>query len=74
MDPDRLLADGPANYWSGEKPPTPAQLRALACAACRVLGLQEPTTRLEATTTIARLRIAETEIDVDQLPEIPDAW
>ena len=74
MDPERLLADGPANYWSGEKEPTPAQLRALAASACRVLGIPEPTTRLQATTTIARLRIAETEIDPEDLPEIPEPW
>jgi hypothetical protein len=66
---DRLLADGPAGYWSEDRPPTPAQHRAIVAAACLVLGIPEPTNRLEATTTLARLRIAEGEVNADEVPE-----
>lgn len=66
----RLLADGPAGYWSKDREPTPAQNRAIVAQACRVLGLPEPTNRLEATTTLARLQIVEGELNV----EVPEAW
>jgi hypothetical protein len=56
---DRLLEDGPSDYWSDDKPPTKGQLKALAAAACSLLGLPAPKTRLEATTALVRLRLAE---------------
>jgi hypothetical protein len=58
---DRLLEDGPAEYWSDDKPPTLGQLRALAAAACTALGLPAPKTRLAATEALVRLRLAEDE-------------
>jgi hypothetical protein len=70
MSDDRLLADGPAGYWSEDRLPTLAQYRAITAAACRVLNIPEPTSRLEATTILARLRIAEGEVEC----EMPDPW
>jgi hypothetical protein len=58
---DRLLEDGPAEYWADDKPPTLGQLRALAAAACTALGLPAPKTRLDATTALVRLRMTEDE-------------
>lgn len=58
---DRLLEDGPTEYWSPDKPATRGQLYALAAAACTALGLPAPKTRLAATEALLRLRLADDE-------------
>jgi hypothetical protein len=55
------LSNGPAEYWSDDKAPTLGQLRALAAAGCKALGLPEPRTRLEATTALVRLQLADSQ-------------
>lgn len=67
---ERLLEDGPAEYWSTEKEPTLGQYKALAAAACKLLGVPEPKTRLDATTAIVRCRLAEGVAPLVQVPEV----
>lgn len=55
---DRLIADGPLEFWSDEKPPSPGQQAAIAHVACALLGIPEPTTRLNATIALCRMRLA----------------
>lgn len=69
---DRLLEDGPAEYWSTEKEPTLGQYKALAAAACKLLGVPEPKTRLDATTAIVRCRLAEEAAGMAPLVQVPD--
>lgn len=72
----RVLQDGPAEYWSAEKGPTPAQWRTLALAALELLGVPEPASRLDATTALVRLRLAADEAPADERPlrAVPAAW
>ncbi len=67
-----LLAGGPDQYWSDELPPSRGQYRDLALLALRVLGLEEPTTRLQATIAQVRLRAAIEQ----QTPQggVPEPW
>lgn len=56
-----LVDDGPDQYWSTELPPSRGQMRAIAVAACRLLDLPEPKSRLEASEILVRLRLANAE-------------
>lgn len=53
-----LVAGGPDQYWSDELPPSRGQYRDLALMALRLLGIEEPQSRLDATTAQVRLRAA----------------
>jgi hypothetical protein len=52
------MVDGPDRYWSEDLPPSRGQYRDLALLGLRVLGIPEPKSRLDATTTQVRLRAA----------------
>ena len=56
-----LIDDGPDRYWSTELPPSRGQMAAIAVAACRLLDIPEPRTRLEASEVLVRLRLANAE-------------
>lgn len=65
------LIEGPNEYWSTELSPSRGQYRDIALVALDLLGIERPTTRLEATVTMARLRVAVSEQPVQK---VPDAW
>jgi hypothetical protein len=67
------LVDGPNQYWSEQLPPSRGQYRDLALLGLRLLGVEEPQTRLDATTVMVRLRAA---ICEQALPVggVPEAW
>ena len=66
------LIDGPDQYWSDRVPPSRGQYRDLALLGLRLLGIDAPTNRLEATVAMVRLRAAIR----DQTPPVgvPDPW
>lgn len=67
-----LVAGGPDQYWSDELPPSRGQYRDLALLALRLLGIDEPVTRLDATTAQVRLRAA---IEQQQpTGGVPEPW
>jgi hypothetical protein len=53
-----LVAGGPDQYWSDQLAPSRGQYRDLAILACRLLNIEPPKSRLEATTAMVRLRVA----------------
>lgn len=53
-----LIDDGPDGYWSPDLPPSRGQMAAIAVAACRLLDIPEPRSRLEASEILVRLRLA----------------
>ena len=66
------LVSGPDQYWSDELQPSRGQWKDIAQVACEVLGLPVPTTRLEATTTMVRLRAAAETMKPP--PVVPEPW
>ncbi len=69
---DTDLVSGPDQYWSDELEPSRGQWKDIAQVACEVLGIDVPTTRLEATVTMVRLRAAAAQRI--PAPKVPQAW
>lgn len=68
---ERILEDGPDGYFSETEPPSRGQYRAIAVAALRLLGVDEPTSRLEASSALVRIRLAiKNGEDVPEVPEL----
>lgn len=65
------LVSGPDQYWSSDLPPSRGQYKDIALVSCELLGIPAPSTRLEATIAMVRLRHA-----VSEAPpvEVPDLW
>lgn len=66
-----LVAGGPDQYWSDQLPPSRGQYRDLALLGLKLLGIEEPKTRLDATTAQVRLRAA---IEQQTPTEVPEPW
>ncbi len=58
--PDRPLHPdtGPDGMWDPNRPPSRGQMASLAVLACRLLGIDEPSSREEASVAITRVRLA----------------
>lgn len=69
----RKSIDGPDQYWSDELKPSRGQIRDIALLSMRLLGLEIPRTRLEATVMMVRLRAAVSE-SPEGIPKVPPAW
>lgn len=66
-----VIDDGPDQYWSPDLPPSRGQMRAITIAACRVLDIEPPTSRLAATEVLVRLRLAQADRPAD-VPKVDD--
>jgi len=72
VSPRTDLVSGPDQYWSDGLEPSRGQWKDIAQVACEVLGLDVPTTRLEATVVMVRLRAAAEQRTPP--PAVPEAW
>lgn len=66
------LIEGPNEYWSTELSPSRGQYRDIALVALDLLGIERPTTRLDATIAMARLRQAVSEQPIQG--GVSDLW
>lgn len=64
--------EGPDQYWSDDVPASRGQWRAIAAAACELLDVPVPASRLDATTLLVRLRRAIGE--KPETPRVPPPW
>ena len=69
----RKLIDGPDQYWSSDVPVSRGQYKDIALVALDLLGVPRPKNRLEATTTMVRLRVAVSEQAVEP-GKVPRPW
>ena len=68
------LIDGPDQYWSDHVPPSRGQYRDLALLGLRLLGIEAPKSRLEATTAMVRLRAAIRDSEQPPPVGVPYPW
>lgn len=66
--------DGPDQYFSAELDPSRGQMRTIALISLDLLGIEIPTSRLDASVAIARLQAAREAKKKGEPPELRRPW